>query len=51
MSAKRYKYRTRDEGIFHQYDVEEIYDRYMNQASADDFFCKSLMIEGLGVTL
>ena len=32
VAAKRYKYRTRDEGMFHQHDVEEIYDRYMDQA-------------------
>ena len=35
LAAKRYKYRTRDEGIFRQYVVEEVYDRYMDQTSAD----------------
>ena len=35
LAAKRYKYRTRDEEIFRQYVVEEVYDRYMDQASAD----------------
>ena len=35
LAAKRYKYRTRDEGIFRQHDVEEIYDRYMDQAEAN----------------
>ena len=35
LAAKRYKYRTRDEGIFRQYDVEEIYDRYIDQAEAN----------------
>jgi hypothetical protein len=30
LAAKRYKYRTRDEGMFRQY--EEIYDRYIDQA-------------------
>ena len=35
LAAKRYKYRTRDEGIFCQPNVEEIYDRYMNQAESD----------------
>ena len=29
VAAKKYKYRRRDEGIFCQYDVEEIYDRYL----------------------
>ena len=33
LAAKRYKYRTRDEGMFCQHDVEEIYDRYMDQAA------------------
>ena len=32
VAAKRYKYRTRDEGMFRQQDVEEIYDRYITQA-------------------
>ena len=32
LAAKRYKYRTRDERMFHQHDVEEIYDRYIDQA-------------------
>ena len=31
VAAKRYKYRTRDEGMFRQNDVEEIYDRYIDQ--------------------
>ena len=35
LAAKRYKYRTRDEGIFRQHDVEEIYDRYIDQAEAN----------------
>ena len=33
--AKRYKYRERNEGLFSQHDVEEIYDRYITQAAAD----------------
>ena len=33
--AKRYKYRTRDEGMFRQQDVEEIYDRYITQNQPD----------------
>ena len=32
LAAKRYKYRTRDEGMFRQQDIEEIYDRYISQA-------------------
>ena len=36
LAAKRYKYRTRDEGMFCQHDVEEIYDRYMDQTASDD---------------
>ena len=35
--AKRYKYRTRDEGMFRQHDVEEVYDRYINKVSADGY--------------
>ena len=35
LAAKRYKYRTRDEGMFHQHEVEEVYDRYMDQAASD----------------
>ena len=31
LAAKRYKYRTRDEGMFSQHDVEEIYGRYLDQ--------------------
>ena len=35
VAAKRYKYRRRDEGMFCQHDVEEIYDRYLT-GSVDD---------------
>ena len=31
LAAKRYKYRTRDEGMFRQHDIEEIFDRYITQ--------------------
>ena len=31
--AKKYKYRRRDEGMFSQQDVEEIYDRYLKDAT------------------
>ena len=37
LAAKRYKYRTRDEGIFRQQDVEEIYDRYITQDQTGSF--------------
>ena len=37
VAAKRYKYRTRDEGMFRQHDVEEIYDRYIDQAALDNY--------------
>ena len=33
VAAKKYKYRRRDEGMFRQQDVEEIYDRYLQEAS------------------
>ena len=33
--AKKYKYRTRDEGMFYQHDVEEIYARYIDQEVSD----------------
>ena len=45
MAAKKFKYRKRDKGLFHQQDVEEIYDRYIAQASSDDEysdFCDEL---------
>ena len=29
LAAKRYKYRTRDQGMFHQQVVEDIHDRYI----------------------
>ena len=35
VAAKKYKYRRRDEGMFCQHDVEEIYDRYLT-GSVDD---------------
>ena len=40
--AKRYKYRTRDEGMFRQHDVEEIYDRYIDQRGSEDYSFDSL---------
>ena len=33
VAAKKYKYRQRDEGMFYQQDVEEIYDRYLTEVS------------------
>ena len=36
VAAKKYKYRKRNEGLFCQQAVEEIYDRYITQAAADD---------------
>ena len=35
VAAKKYKYRKRDERMFRQQDVEEIYERYLTQASLD----------------
>ena len=35
VAAKKYKYRRRDEGMFCQHNVEEIYDRYLT-GSVDD---------------
>jgi peptide/histidine transporter 3/4 len=35
IAAKKYKYRERDEGMFRQQDVEEIYERYITQAAED----------------
>ena len=37
LAAKRYKYRTRDEGMFRQHDVEEIYDRYIDQRGSEGY--------------
>ena len=42
LAAKRYKYRTRDEGMFCQHDVEEIYDRYIDQRGSEDYSFDSL---------
>ena len=39
VAAKKYKHRQRDEGMFRQHDVEEIYDRYLTEKhinSADE---------------
>ena len=36
VAAKKYKYRRRDEGMFCQHDVEEIYDRYLPKPAVDD---------------
>ena len=33
IAAKKYKYRRRDEGIFCQQEVEEVYDRYLTEES------------------
>ena len=33
LAAKKYKYRTRDEGMFRQQVVEDIYDRYITQTA------------------
>ena len=32
VAAKKYKYRERDEGMFSQQQVEEVYERYIIQA-------------------
>ena len=32
VAAKKYKYKRRDEGMFCQHDVEEIYDRYLTDS-------------------
>ena len=32
IASKKYKYRRRDEGLFSQHNVEEIYDRYLKEA-------------------
>ena len=37
LAAKRYKYRTSDEGMFRQHDVEEIYDCYIDQRGSEDY--------------
>lgn len=33
IAAKKYKYREREEGMFRQQDVEDVYERYMQQSS------------------
>ena len=38
IAAKKYKYRTRNEGLFRQVDVEEVYDHYITQATANDSY-------------
>jgi peptide/histidine transporter 3/4 len=42
LAAKRYKYRTRDEGMFRQHDVEEIYDRYIDQRESEGYSYDSI---------
>ena len=36
VAAKKYKYRARNEGMFRQMDVEEIFEREIEQASMDN---------------
>ena len=36
IAAKKYKYRRRNEGMFNQHDVEEIYDRYLKNATTNN---------------
>ena len=36
LAARRYTYRTRDEGMFQQHEVEEVYDRYITQVLTDN---------------
>ena len=36
VAAKKYKYRARNEGMFRQMDIEEIFEREIEQASMDD---------------
>ena len=36
VAAKKYKYRRRDEGMFRQMDIEEVFEREIKQASMDD---------------
>ena len=36
IAAKKYKYRERDEGIFNQQQVEEVYERYIIAQAAED---------------
>ena len=36
ITAKKYKYREREEGMFRQQHVEEVYERYVKQAAAED---------------
>ena len=36
MAAKKYKYRERNEGLFRQQNVEEVYERYISQAPVDN---------------
>ena len=35
ITAKKYKYRERNEGMFRQMDIEEIFEREIEQASMD----------------
>ena len=36
VAAKKYKYRERNEGLFRQQNVEEVYERYISQAPVDN---------------
>ena len=35
VAAKKYKYRRRDEGMFRQMDIEEVFEHEIKQASMD----------------
>ena len=36
VAAKKYKYRERNEGLFRQQNVEEVYERYISQVPVDN---------------
>ena len=36
IAAKKYKYRTRNEGMFRQMDIEDIFEREIEQASVNN---------------
>jgi hypothetical protein len=36
VAAKKYKYRRRDEGMFRQIDIEDVFEREIEQASVNN---------------
>ena len=38
VAAKKYKYRKRDEGVFRQMDIEDVFEREIEQTSVNSVY-------------